>query len=123
MSSRHAAGRRRSRLPLATPIIRQPFRSRMTEMANRYQTEDRWRRDRAQRGYGRQAEQFQSDYDERYPSQMGESWRDDEAQQSAWQSDERYDREYRGPAGERYENERFGTAGYGPSRYTPGSGR
>jgi osmotically-inducible protein OsmY len=98
-------------------------------MADRYPSDDRWHRERAQRGYGRQAEQFQSDYDD--DRQMGESWRDDDyaAQQSGWQSDERYDRErgmgrdYRAPSAESYRHERFGTAGYGPARYAPGGGR
>ncbi|HEY6815321.1 MAG TPA: BON domain-containing protein [Croceibacterium sp.] len=98
-------------------------------MADRYQSDDRSRRDRSQRGYGRQAEQFQSDYDDERRSQMGDSWRDDDygAQQSGWQSDDRYDRirdagrDY--PLADRHGAERFGTAGYGPARYTPGSGR
>lgn len=96
-------------------------------MADRYQSDDRSRRDRTQRG--RQAEQFQSDYDEERGSrQMGDSWRDDEfaAQQNSWQSDDRADRErsrYRGPIGEPQGAERFGTAGYGPARYAPGGGR
>jgi osmotically-inducible protein OsmY len=63
---------------------------------------------------------------------MGESWRDDDyAQQSGWQSDDRYDRERSGGTGDyrgssstgSYGSERFGTAGYGPSRFTPGGGR
>jgi len=94
-------------------------------MADRYQSDDRSRRDRSQRGYGRQAEQFQSDTDdERGSRQMGESWRDDDypSQQSAWQSDERYDRIR--DAGRDYPlSDRYGTAGYGPARYTPGGGR
>src|SRR5690242_14904842 len=115
-----AAGlRRRSQRQRAN---RGPF-----DMADRYQSDDRSRRDRSQRGYGRQAEQFQPDYDdERGSRQFGESWRDDEhgAQQSGWQSDERYDRgrsgdgDYRGTS-----SERSGTAGYGPARFTPGGGR
>jgi osmotically-inducible protein OsmY len=104
----------------------------MIDMADRYQSDDRWRRDRSQRGYGRQAEQFQSDRDDDRRSQMGESWRDDDygSQQSGWQSDDRYDRErsettddYRGSSPSSYGNERFGTAGYGPARFTPGGGR
>ena len=103
-------------------------------MADRYQSDDRSRRHGSQRGPGRQAEQFQSDYDDEQGSrQFGESWRDDDdAQQSGWQSDDRFDRErsggtrdYRGspsPTGS-YGSERFGTAGYGPARYTPGGGR
>ncbi len=97
-------------------------------MANRYQSDDRSRR--SQRGYGRQAEQFQSDFDDERRSQMGESWRDDDyaSQQAGWQSDDRSERERRsGPdyraAASEYGNERFGTAGYGPARYTPGGGR
>lgn len=101
-------------------------------MADRYQSDDRSRRYGSQRGYGRQAEQFQSDYDDERRGQMGESWRDDEqgAQQSGWQSDERYDRgrsggDYRGSSGGGYgsSSERYGTAGYGPARFTPGGGR
>lgn len=100
-------------------------------MADRYQSDDRGRRERAQRGYGRQAEQFQSDYDDERRSQMGESWRDDDygAQQSGWQSSDRYDRErsgsgdYRGSSAGSSDTQRFGTAGYGPARYTPGGGR
>ena len=63
-------------------------------MADRYQSDDRSRRERSQRGYGRQAEQFQADYDDQRRSQMGESWRDDDygAQQSSWESDDRYQR-------------------------------
>jgi len=99
-------------------------------MADRYQSDDRSRRYGSQRGHGRQAEQFQSDSDEeRANRQMGESWRDDDyaAQQSGWQSDDRYERirdagrDY--PLSDQYGNERFGTAGYGPARYTPGGGR
>jgi osmotically-inducible protein OsmY len=104
----------------------------MIDMADRYQSDDRSRRDRSQRGYGRQAEQFQSDYDDERRTQMGESWRDDDygSQQTSWQSDDRYDRD-RGrsersygvaPSGG-YGGERFGTAGYGPARYTPDGGR
>lgn len=101
-------------------------------MADRYQSDDRSRRDRSQRGYGRQAEQFQSDQDgERSSRQMGESWRDDDyaPQQSGWRADESYDRErsagrdYGVPPSDPYGNERFGTAGYGPARFTPGGGR
>jgi len=98
-------------------------------MADRYPSDERWRRERAQRGYGRQAEQFQSDYDDDRRSQMGESWRDDDyaSQQSGWQSDDRYERERgrdrRTSPAESYSHERFGTAGYGPARYSPGGGR
>ncbi|HEU4650719.1 MAG TPA: BON domain-containing protein [Croceibacterium sp.] len=98
-------------------------------MADRYQSDDRSRRGRTQRGYGEQAEQFQSDYNDERSRQMGESWRDDDSQQSSWQSDERDERDrrlgrdYRASSTDRYGNERFGTAGYGPSRYTPGGGR
>jgi hypothetical protein len=96
-------------------------------MADRYQSDDRSRRDRSQRGYGRQAEQFQSDHDDERRGQMGDSWRDDEhgAQQSGWQSDERYDRGRSSGAGDygAASSGRFGTAGYGPARYTPGGGR
>ena len=101
-------------------------------MADRYPTDDRSRRYGPQRGYGRQAEQFQSDSDdERASRQMGESWRDDEqgSQQSGWQADERYDREsyprrdHRAAPSDPYGSERFGTAGYGPARYSPGGGR
>jgi hypothetical protein len=100
-------------------------------MADRYQSDDRSRRERAQRGYGRQAEQFQSDYDDERRGQMGEGWRDDAygSQQTGWQSDERHDRERAGgdyrtsPTSGSYDNERFGTTGYGSARYTPGGGR
>ena len=100
-------------------------------MADRYQSDDRSRRDRSQRGYGRQAEQFQSDYDDDRRTQMGESWRDDDygSQQSGWESPERSERgrsggggDYRSSSGSS-DSERFGTAGYGPARYTPGGGR
>ncbi len=99
-------------------------------MADRYQSDERSRRTGPQRGYGRQAEQFQSDSDdERGARQMGESWREDDysSQQSGWQPEDRYDRirdderDYR--QYDQYGNERFGTAGYGPARYTPGGGR
>ena len=82
-------------------------------MANRYQ-DDRSRRDRYS-DYRRQQEQFQSgrDYEDDY-GQMGDSWRDQDEQQNAWQRD--YDRSY-------LENDRFGTAGYGAARYSPGRGR
>jgi osmotically-inducible protein OsmY len=100
-------------------------------MADRYQSDDRSRRDRSQRGYGRQAEQFQSDYDDDRRSQMGEGWRDDDyaSQQAGWQQTERTDqdrssnRDYRARPSDLYGNERFGTEGYGPARYTPGGGR
>ncbi len=100
-------------------------------MADRYQSDDRSRRDRSQRGYGWQAEQFQSDYDDERRNQMGESWRDDDygSQQTSWQSDDRYNRERGGRYGASSASsygrgsERFGTAGYGPSRYSPGGGR
>lgn len=101
-------------------------------MADRYQSDDRSRRYSSQRGYGRQAEQFQSDYDDDRRGQMGESWRDDDyAQQSGWQSDDRYDRERSGETGgyrgssssESYDGRRFGPSGYGPARYSPGGGR
>ena len=98
-------------------------------MADRYQSDDRSRRNRSQRSYDRQAEQFQSDYDDER-RQMGESWRDDDyaSQQAGWQS-ERTDRErsgardYRSRPSDQYGNERFGTEGYGPARYAPGGGR
>src|SRR5688500_4878559 len=99
-------------------------------MADRYQSDDRSRRYGSQRG--RQAEQFQSDSDdERGSRQMGESWRDDDyrSQQAGWQTDERHDRErhptddYGAPLTDRYGNERFGTSGYGPARFSPGGGR
>jgi hypothetical protein len=99
-------------------------------MADRYQSDERSRRTGPQRGYARQAEQFQSDSDdERGSRQMGENWRDDDysSQQTGWQSEDRYDRireagrDY--PLSDQYGNERIGTAGYGPSRYTPGGGR
>ena len=100
-------------------------------MADRYQPDDRSRRDPSQRGYGRQAEQFESDYDDQRRNQMGESWRDDDyrSQQAGWESDDRHQRERNSgrddnaPLSDRYRNERFGTAGYGPARYTPGGGR
>lgn len=99
-------------------------------MADRYHSDDRSRRYGGPRGYGRQAEQFQSDArEERGARQMGESWRDDDygSQQAGWQSEDRYDRirdagrDY--PLSGEQGSERFGTAGYGPARYSPGDGR
>ncbi len=97
-------------------------------MADRYQSDARSRRHASQRGYGRQAEQFQSDADdERGNRQMGESWRDDDyaSQRAGWQSDERFDRERssrdRVSRSEPYGGERFERAG--AARYTPGGGR
>ena len=98
-------------------------------MADRYPSDERSRRYGSQRGYGRQAEQFQSGNDDERRGQMGESWRDDDyAQQSGWQSDDFRERERGGeyrtsPPTRSYGSERFGTAGYGPARYTPGGGR
>ena len=82
-------------------------------MANRYRSDDRSRRERGWREP--QAEQFQPYDDERGSGQMGESWRDYDEQQSAWEADDRY--------AHRHGSERYGTAGYGPARYTPGRGR
>jgi len=82
-------------------------------MANRYRSDVRSRRERGWREP--QAEQFQPYDDERGSGQMGESWRDYDEQQSAWEADDRY--------AHRHGSEHYGTAGYGPARYTPGRGR
>lgn len=61
-------------------------------MTNRYQSDDRLRRDR----YGRQEEQYQSDTaqdDYRGYGQMGDSWRDYSPQETSWASDDRYSRD------------------------------
>lgn len=55
-------------------------------MANRYQSDERIRRDR----YGRQEEQFQSDYNQGADRQMGDSWRDYSSQHSDFEADDRY---------------------------------
>ena len=79
-------------------------------MANRYQSDDRLRRERLRRAYGRQEEQFETSRgfgDDDY-GQMGDGWRDD--QQSSWQSGRDYgDRSYGG-------GERFGASRYAPTR-------
>jgi osmotically-inducible protein OsmY len=95
-------------------------------MADRYQSDDRLRRERSQRGSGRQAEQFQSDYDDQRRSQMGESWRDDDGrgwQQSGWESDDRFERERGGGRDYRSaQSERYGSGSYGPARSGGGRG-
>jgi hypothetical protein len=101
----------------------------MMKMADRYQSDDRSRRYGARRGSGRQAEQFQSDYDDERRDQMGDSWRDDEfgAQQAGWQADDRFDRErgrdFSGSRSDRFGEERFERGAYGSGRYTPGGER
>ncbi len=96
-------------------------------MADRYQSDDRWRR--MQRGSGRQAEQYESGYDADRRGQMGESWRDDdyETQQTGWQPDDRYERsggrDGRGPSSGGYASERFGPRGYDSGRFTRGGER
>lgn len=97
-------------------------------MANRYTSDDRSQRDRTQRGYGRQEEQFQSGrgYEsDRFNEQMGDGWRGYGDQDSGWQPsrESRFgsERNYGGQSdytfggNDRLDNPRY-TGGYGPSR-------
>lgn len=84
-------------------------------MANRYSSDDRSRRERDQRGYGRQEEQYHQDD----RAQMGDE--DYGGREGAWRSEHEESRST--PAHEHWDSDRFGTAGYGPARYSPGNGR
>jgi hypothetical protein len=101
----------------------------MIEMAERYQSDDRTRRYGARRGYGQQAEQFQSDYDDERRGQMGDNWRNDEfgAQQAGWQSDDRFERDrgrdFAGSHSGRFGEDRFDNGTYRSGRPVPGGER
>lgn len=91
-------------------------------MANRYESDERWRRERSQ---GRQEEQFQPrrDDDDNWYGQMGDSWREYGEQDSARRpSEQRYQREREFGGQRDYRpSERFGSSSYERERSRSGS--